>query len=186
MMRKCHLNTCPVGVATQDPVLRKKFAGKPEHVVNYFFFVAEEVREIMAQLGYTKFEQMVGQSQVLDTPGRLGAAPPVLGHHNLITTADGDAPRESMVATLRVRDVLNPKALPWWQRVQRRLVLRWIGAGAARALPRRDRRCGRPGRDRQIHRNVRKVSVGQRCQGSGVGRRQNNLRSDVQRKTGSA
>ena len=49
MMRKCHLNTCPVGVATQDPVLRKKFSGKPEHVVNYFFFVAEEVRELMAQ-----------------------------------------------------------------------------------------------------------------------------------------
>ncbi|MCK7499915.1 MAG: glutamate synthase-related protein [Comamonadaceae bacterium] len=51
MMRKCHLNTCPVGVATQDPVLRAKFAGKPEHVVNYFFFVAEEARQIMAQLG---------------------------------------------------------------------------------------------------------------------------------------
>ena len=52
MMRKCHLNTCPVGVATQDPVLRKRFIGQPEHVINYFFFVAEEVREIMAALGY--------------------------------------------------------------------------------------------------------------------------------------
>jgi glutamate synthase (NADPH/NADH) large chain len=52
MMRKCHLNTCPVGVATQDPVLRKRFTGQPEHVINFFFFVAEEVREIMAQLGY--------------------------------------------------------------------------------------------------------------------------------------
>ena len=52
MMRKCHLNTCPVGVATQDPVLRKRFTGKPEHVINYFFFVAEEVREIMAALGF--------------------------------------------------------------------------------------------------------------------------------------
>ena len=51
MMRKCHLNTCPVGVATQDPVLRRKFDGQPEHVVNYFFFVAEELRQIMAQLG---------------------------------------------------------------------------------------------------------------------------------------
>jgi glutamate synthase domain-containing protein 2 len=51
MMRKCHLNTCPVGVATQDPVLRRKFEGKPEHVVNYFFFVAEEARELMAKLG---------------------------------------------------------------------------------------------------------------------------------------
>ncbi|HCN70201.1 MAG TPA: hypothetical protein DIS96_00195, partial [Pusillimonas sp.] len=56
MMRKCHLNTCPVGVATQDPVLRKKFSGKPEYVVNYFFFVAEEVREIMAQLGIRTFD----------------------------------------------------------------------------------------------------------------------------------
>ena len=61
MMRKCHLNTCPVGVATQDPVLRKRFTGQPEHVINYFFFVAEEVREIMAQLGYKKFDEMVGQ-----------------------------------------------------------------------------------------------------------------------------
>ena len=66
MMRKCHLNTCPVGVATQDPVLRKRFTGAPEHVINYFFFVAEEVREIMAALGYRKFEDMVGQTQMLD------------------------------------------------------------------------------------------------------------------------
>jgi glutamate synthase (NADPH/NADH) large chain len=57
MMRKCHLNTCPVGVATQDPVLRKKFSGKPEHVVNYFFFVAEEARQIMAQLGIRKLRR---------------------------------------------------------------------------------------------------------------------------------
>lgn len=66
MMRKCHLNTCPVGVATQDPVLRAKFAGKPEHVVNYFFFVAEEVREIMAQLGISKFDDLVGRTDLLD------------------------------------------------------------------------------------------------------------------------
>src|SRR5271166_1446749 len=66
MMRKCHLNTCPVGVATQDPVLRKRFAGKPEHVINYFFFVAEEVRELMAALGYLRFDEMIGQRQMLD------------------------------------------------------------------------------------------------------------------------
>ncbi|MGA0975233.1 MAG: glutamate synthase-related protein, partial [Sedimenticolaceae bacterium] len=66
MMRKCHLNTCPVGVATQDPELRKRFTGKPEHVVNYFFFVAEEVRQLMAQLGYRTFDEMVGQSERLD------------------------------------------------------------------------------------------------------------------------
>ena len=67
MMRKCHLNTCPVGVATQDPELRRKFTGKPEHVVNYFFFVAEEVRQIMAQLGIRKFDDLVGRSDLLDT-----------------------------------------------------------------------------------------------------------------------
>ncbi len=66
MMRKCHLNTCPVGVATQDPELRKRFTGKPEHVVNYFFFVAEEVRELMAKLGFRSFTEMTGQSQMLD------------------------------------------------------------------------------------------------------------------------
>ncbi|MET4483797.1 glutamate synthase large subunit, partial [Bradyrhizobium sp. F1.13.3] len=66
MMRKCHLNTCPVGVATQDPVLRKRFTGQPEHVINYFFFVAEEVREIMASLGFRSFNEMIGQVQLLD------------------------------------------------------------------------------------------------------------------------
>jgi glutamate synthase (NADPH/NADH) large chain len=66
MMRKCHLNTCPVGVATQDPVLRKRFVGKPEHVINYFFFIADEVREVMAALGYRRFDEMIGQSQMLD------------------------------------------------------------------------------------------------------------------------
>jgi glutamate synthase (NADPH/NADH) large chain len=66
MMRKCHLNTCPVGVATQDPVLRKRFVGQPEHVINYFFFVAEEAREIMAELGFRTFDEMIGQMQMLD------------------------------------------------------------------------------------------------------------------------
>jgi glutamate synthase (NADPH) large chain len=66
MMRKCHLNTCPVGVATQDPVLRARFQGKPEHVINFFFFVAEEVREYMATLGFRKFSEMIGQTEILD------------------------------------------------------------------------------------------------------------------------
>ncbi len=66
MMRKCHLNTCPVGVATQDPVLRKRFTGQPEHVINFFFFVAEEVRELMAAMGYRTFGEMIGQMQMLD------------------------------------------------------------------------------------------------------------------------
>ena len=66
MMRKCHLNTCPVGVATQDPELRAKFSGKPEYVVNYFFFVAEEVRQIMAQLGIKTYEELIGRVDLLD------------------------------------------------------------------------------------------------------------------------
>lgn len=65
MMRKCHLNTCPVGIATQDPVLRKRFKGEPKHVINYFFFVAEEVRELMASLGIRKFEDLVGRVDLL-------------------------------------------------------------------------------------------------------------------------
>ncbi|HHN67258.1 MAG TPA: glutamate synthase large subunit, partial [Thermopetrobacter sp.] len=66
MMRKCHLNTCPVGVATQNPELRKRFRGQPEHVVNFFFYLAEEVREYMAEMGFRTFDEMIGQSDVLD------------------------------------------------------------------------------------------------------------------------
>jgi len=67
MMRKCHLNTCPVGVATQDPVLRRKFSGLPEHVVNYFFFVAEEARELMAMLGVRSFSELIGRADLIET-----------------------------------------------------------------------------------------------------------------------
>ena len=66
MMRKCHLNTCPVGVATQDPELRKHFIGKPEHVVNFFLYIAEEVRELMSELGFRKFNELIGQRQYLN------------------------------------------------------------------------------------------------------------------------
>jgi glutamate synthase (NADPH/NADH) large chain len=72
MMRKCHLNTCPVGVATQDPELRKRFTGKPEHVVNYFFFVAEEARRLMAKLGFRSFNEMIGRSDRLDMRRAIG------------------------------------------------------------------------------------------------------------------
>src|SRR5690606_19535702 len=65
MMRKCHLNTCPVGVATQDPALRAKFTGQPEHVINYFFMVAEECRQIMAELGFRTMQEMIGRSDML-------------------------------------------------------------------------------------------------------------------------
>jgi glutamate synthase domain-containing protein 2/glutamate synthase domain-containing protein 1/glutamate synthase domain-containing protein 3 len=71
LMRKCHLNTCPVGIATQDPRLRRKFAGKPEHVVNFFFYVAEELREIMAELGFRKVDDMVGRVDFLETRGAI-------------------------------------------------------------------------------------------------------------------
>ena len=92
MMRKCHLNTCPVGIATQDPELRRKFKGKPEHVLNYLFMVAEEAREIMAQLGFRTVNEMIGRVEVLEvndaivhwkaqgldlTPVLTPAAPPV-------------------------------------------------------------------------------------------------------------
>ena len=71
MMRKCHLNTCPVGIATQDPVLRKRFKGTPEHVINYFFFVAEELRELMAALGVSKLDEIIGRSDFLDKDAAL-------------------------------------------------------------------------------------------------------------------
>jgi len=67
MMRKCHLNTCPVGVATQDPVLRKRFKGLPEHIINFFFFIAEDVRAMMAAIGVTRFSDLVGRTDILDT-----------------------------------------------------------------------------------------------------------------------
>ena len=66
MMRVCHLNTCPVGIATQDPVLREKFSGKPEHVVNFMMFIADELREYMAQLGFRTVAEMVGHVECLD------------------------------------------------------------------------------------------------------------------------
>ena len=67
MMRKCHLNTCPVGIATQNETLRKRFTGTPEHVINYFFFIAEEVREILAEMGFTSLNEIIGQTDFLDT-----------------------------------------------------------------------------------------------------------------------
>src|SRR5207248_10273702 len=67
MMRKCHLNTCPVGIATQDPELRARFSGQPEHVVNYFFFVAEEVRELLARLGVRTMDEIIGRTDFLRT-----------------------------------------------------------------------------------------------------------------------
>ncbi len=71
MMRACHLNTCPVGIATQDPELRRRFQGRPEHVVNYFFFIADEVRELMAQLGVRRFDDLVGRTDLLEADAAI-------------------------------------------------------------------------------------------------------------------
>ena len=70
MMRKCHLNTCPVGVATQNAELRKRFIGKSQYLINYFRFIAREVREIMAEMGFRKFEDMVGRDDLLEAKNR--------------------------------------------------------------------------------------------------------------------
>lgn len=74
MMRACHLDTCPVGVATQNPELRKKFMGDPDHIVNYMLFVAEEVREYMAQLGFKTLDEMIGRTDVLHVSERAKSA----------------------------------------------------------------------------------------------------------------
>ena len=73
MMRACHLDTCPVGVATQNPELRKKFMGDPDHIVNYMLFVAEEVREYMAELGFKTLDEMIGRTDVLHVSERAKA-----------------------------------------------------------------------------------------------------------------
>lgn len=87
MMRKCHLNTCPVGIATQDPVLRAKFAGKPEHVINFFFMLAEEIREIMASLGLRKFQELIGRTDLLQLREDLTNKPALLDLQMLLKSA---------------------------------------------------------------------------------------------------
>jgi glutamate synthase (NADPH/NADH) large chain len=92
MMRKCHLNTCPVGIATQDPELRAKFSGRPEDLINYFFFVAEEVRELMARLGFRRMNEMIGRSDVLrPAPERGADRAPSLDLSGLLHLAEPDA-----------------------------------------------------------------------------------------------
>ncbi|GAA4026337.1 glutamate synthase large subunit [Sphingomonas rosea] len=93
MMRKCHLNTCPVGIATQDERLRAKFAGSPEHVVNYFFFVAEELREIMAGLGVRSVEEMIGRVDLLRVREAAGGKAAGADLSKLLRSVDAAAPR---------------------------------------------------------------------------------------------
>ena len=146
MMRKCHLNTCPVGVATQDPVLRKKFTGKPEHVVNYFFFVAEEVRQIMAQLGIRKFDDLIGRADLLDTQqghralegARPGLQPPVRTSRNV----PADVPRfhvENQDHGLRqersTRMLIEKSRAGHRARARRCSSSRWRATSTARSAP---------------------------------------------------
>ena len=111
MMRKCHLNTCPVGVATQDPELRKRFVGLPEHVINYFFFVAEEVRELMAKLGMRKLEDLVGRTDLLGVDEAInhwkakGLDFSKLFHR--VSTGAGTAIRHCEVQEHEIDDVLD-------------------------------------------------------------------------------
>ena len=134
MMRACHLNTCPVGIATQDPELRKRFQGQPEHVVNFFFFVAEEVREIMASLGVATFDELIGRTELLDDRDR-GRALEGARHRPLAPAGTqpelaAGAPRHRVEAPPGVLD----DALDW---------------DAGRGGAPRHRRRGRPRRDRE-------------------------------------
>jgi glutamate synthase (NADPH/NADH) large chain len=107
MMRKCHLNTCPVGIATQDPELRARFAGQPEHVVNYFFFIAEEVRELLARLGFRTMDEMIGRSDLLRAqPSSDNAKANTLDLSALLhlaTPAEGASTRSDRVVRRHVR-----------------------------------------------------------------------------------
>ncbi|KAK2570832.1 Glutamate synthase [NADH] [Acropora cervicornis] len=96
MMRKCHLNTCPVGIATQDPVLRKKFDGKPEHVINFFFMLAEEVREYMAKMGFCKLNEMIGRCDLLEAADPLNEKVKLLDFSSLLMTGNELNPGDHM------------------------------------------------------------------------------------------
>ena len=115
MMRQCHLNTCPVGIATQDPVLRRRFKGRPSHVVNYFFFVAEEVREIMASLGIARFEDLIGRSDLLQqrsTPDNPKAAGVDLSRVLYRPTEENAAGRHSSRQDHQLEKALDASLLP--------------------------------------------------------------------------
>ena len=140
MMRACHLNTCPVGIATQDPELRKRFAGQPEHVVNFFFYVAEEARQIMARLGIRRYEDLVGRVELLEADEAI-AQWRERGLDLTPLLARPEAPEGTPVRRVRAQDSPLTDALDW-QLIE----------AAAPALERR--RAGRdvvPGPERQPH-----------------------------------
>jgi glutamate synthase domain-containing protein 3 len=112
MMRACHLNTCPVGIATQDPELRRRFQGTPEHVVNFFFFVAEEARQIMRRLGIRRYEDLVGRVDLLEADAAIEhwkARGVDLAHVLAEPPVADDAPRRRV----RPQDSPLPSALDW-------------------------------------------------------------------------
>jgi len=110
MMRKCHLNTCPVGIATQDPELRKKFAGKPEHVVNFMFLLAEEVRGYMARMGFRTMDEMVGRADMLRVDdSALHTKTATLDLGPILTSAASLAPGEPQINTMS-QDHFSPEA----------------------------------------------------------------------------
>jgi glutamate synthase domain-containing protein 3 len=116
MMRKCHLNTCPVGIATQDPELRKKFAGKPEHVVNFFFLLAEEMREYMASMGFRTLKEMIGRSDMLRVDeSALHSKTKTIDLGPILTPAAVLAPGEEQFNTMG-QDHFSPEAtgLPYY------------------------------------------------------------------------
>jgi len=117
MMRKCHLNTCPVGVATQDPELRKKFEGQPEHVVNFLWMVAEEVRGYMARLGFKNFEEMIGRTDRLTVdPAKLNYKSETLDLSPILMSAQALNPTETQFKVMQqnhnIPDMLDVKLLP--------------------------------------------------------------------------
>ncbi len=152
MMRKCHLNTCPVGIATQDPVLRQKFTGRPEHLVNYFFFVANEARELMARLGLRSFDEMIGRvdllrrralhgngrASALDLSALLHAADVPSGAPRRRVPAGHVAPRDAMAVTL---EEISGRAVEQRESLRASLpirnVHRAVGAALAGTIARR-------------------------------------------------
>ncbi|CAD5117336.1 DgyrCDS6121 [Dimorphilus gyrociliatus] len=104
MMRKCHLNTCPVGICTQDPILRKKFDGTPEHVINFLFMVAEEVRQIMAKFGMTKFQELIGRTDLLKVATDLKGKAKLLKFDPLLFNAGSIRPNINIVAQSMPQD----------------------------------------------------------------------------------
>jgi len=158
MMRKCHLNTCPVGIATQDPVLRARFTGTPEHVINYFFFVAEELREIMAQLGLRSVAELVGRSDLLmeaDAHGHWKARGVDLAR--LLHRPDAKCQRRHVAGIERQAGSLIDEQLiaaldePLPVRIERRItnVDRSVGAAVSGEIARRFGHAGLP--DGSLH-----------------------------------